>query len=215
MAVPLMPQWMVCGDGVPVGAFDETVSVAVTTVVGNSDGVELAVAIGVSVVTMTSVGEVEVEVEVATSIGVSVGSMTSDVIVAVEDSPGTMTVVSVGGMMMDVTVGPPDDVGSSAVVEAGTDETFANEEVGMGKMLNSGVEVMLAKVVKFPGMPTEEVGMGVGVTSGVLILGNDVKFVGTSTVVVETELVRLTKVGEPVPSVPKGAVEVVKLEMGK
>lgn len=199
-----MPQWMTSGDGVPVGAFDETVSVAVTIVVGNSDGVELAVAIGVSVVTMTSVGEVEeVAVEVATSIGVTVVSMTSDVIdVTLEDSPGTTMVVSVGRMMTDVTVGLSNDVGSSAVVEAGTDVTFANEEVGMGRMLISGVEVMLAKEVKFPGMSVEEVGMGVGVTSGVLILGNDVKFVGTSTVVVETEEVRLTKVGEPVPSVP-------------
>lgn len=181
-ALPLMPQWMVCGDGVPVGALDETVSVAVTTVVGNSDGVELAVAIGVSVVTMTSVGEVEVPaVEVATSIGVSVGSMTSDVItVRVEDTPGTTMVVSVG---------------TSVVVK----ETFANEEVGMGRMLISGVEVMLAKLVKFPGISNEEVGIGVGVTSGVLMLGNDVKFVGTSTVDGRTELVRLTRVGEPVP----------------
>lgn len=180
-ALPLMPQWMVCGDGVPVGALDETVSVAVTTVVGNSDGVELAVAIGVSVVTMTSVGEVDVDVELATSIGVSVGSMTSDVItVRVEDTPGTTMVVSVG---------------TSVVVK----ETFANEEVGMGRMLISGVEVMLAKLVKFPGISNEEVGMGVGVTSGVLMLGNDVKFVGTSTVEGRTELVRLTRVGEPVP----------------
>lgn len=141
-AVPLMPQWMSAGEGVPVGASpEETVLVAVTTVVGRSDGVTLAVAIGVTVVTMTSVGEVDndVKVELATSMGVSVGSMTSDEMVV-------EAVVSVGRMIMDVTVGPSDDVGSSAVVE------FANEEVGMGRMLISGVEVMLAKEVKFPGM---------------------------------------------------------------
>lgn len=178
MAVPRMPQWMTCGDGVPVGALSETVSVAVTTVVGNSDGVTLAVAIGGSVVTMTSVCEVEKEVDVATSIGGSVVSMTSDVVVVVvEETSGTRT---------DVTVGSSVDVSTSAVVE----------EAGMGRMLISGVEVMLAVMVRFPGMSTEEVGTGVGVTYGVLMLGNDVKLegptkVGPGTKVVFTEVVRL------------------------
>lgn len=158
-ATPLMPQWMTDGDGVPVGALsEEMVLVAVMTVVGNSDGVALAVAIGVSVVTMTSVGElVDDEVSVAVSIGVSEGSMTSDVMVeVVEVTPGTTMVVSVGRTVMDDTaVGSTADVGSSAVVEAGTDVTFANEEAGTGRTLISGVEVMLAKDVKFPGMLTE------------------------------------------------------------
>lgn len=210
-----MPQWMSCGEGVPVGASpEETVLVAVTTVVGRSESVKLAVAIGVTVVTMTSVGEVEneVRVELATSMGVTVVSMTSDVMVVTDEE--ITAVVSVGRMMMDVTVGPSDDVGSSAVVE------FANEVVGMGRMLISGVEVMLAKEVKFPGMSTEDVGMGVSVTSGVLMLGKDVKFEGTSKVevgmtVTFTVVVTLTKVGALVPSVPKGDVEVVELEMGK
>lgn len=152
-----MPQWMTDGDGVPVGALsDETALVAVTTVVGNSDGVALAVAIGVSVVTMTSVGELVDVVSVAVSIGVSEGSMTSEVMVeVVEVTPGTTIVVSVGRIVMDDTaVGSTADEGSSVVVSAGTDVTFANEEVGMGKMLIS-VEVMLAKEVKFPGMLTE------------------------------------------------------------
>lgn len=157
-ATPRMPQWRTDGDGVPVGALsDETVLVAVMTVVGRSDSVALAVAIGVSVVTMTSVGELVAEVSVAVSIGVSEGSMTSDVMVeVVEVTPGTTTVVSVGRTMMDVTpVGSTADVGSSAVVEAGTDVTFADEEAGTGRTLISTVEVMLAKEVKFPGMLTE------------------------------------------------------------
>lgn len=153
-----MPQWMTDGDGVPVGALsDDTVLVAVTTVVGNSDGVKLAVAIGVSVVTMTSVGELVDVVSVAVSIGVSEGSMTSEVIVEVVAVTlgTTMTVVSVGRTVMDDTaVGSTADEGSSVVVSAGTDVMFANEEVGMGRMLIS-VEVMLAKEVKFPGMLTE------------------------------------------------------------
>lgn len=49
--------------------------------------------------------------------------------------------------------------------------------------------------------------MGVGVTSGVLMLGKDVKFEGTSKVevgmtVAFTVVVMLTKVGALVPSVP-------------
>lgn len=166
-ATPLMPQWRTDGDGVPVGALsDETVLVAVMTVVGRSDSVALAVAIGVSVVTMTSVGELVAEVSVAVSMGVSEGSMTSDVMVeVVEVTPGTTTVVSVGRIvsvgrtMMDVTpvtpVGSTADEGSSAVVEAGTDVTFADEEIGIGRTLTSTVEVTLAKEVKFPGMLTE------------------------------------------------------------
>lgn len=93
----------------------------------------------------------------------------------------------------------------------------------MGRMLISGVEVMLTKEVKFPGM-TREVGRGVGVTSGVLMLGKDVKFEGTTKVEVGrmvgssvefTEVVMLTKVGALVPSVVPKGVEVVELEMGK
>lgn len=151
-----MPQWISCGEGVPVGASSETVLVAVTTVVGTSDGVVLAVSIGGRDVTMTS--RVEVAVEVATSMGLSDGLMTSDA----EDD------VVIGGTM---TV-----VGSSVAVGSGTDVT-------------------LAKVVMFPGTSVGKGGVGrtgvgktVTLTSGVLILGKDVKFEGTTTGGTEYEI---------------------------
>ena len=163
MAVPLMPQWISCGEGVPVGASSETVLVAVTTVVGTSDGVVLAVSIGGRDVTMTS--PVEVAVEVATSMGLSDGLMTSDA----EDD------VVIGGTM---TV-----VGSSVVVG------------GSSVAVGSGTDVTLAKVVMFPGTSVGKGGVGrtgvgktVTLTSGVLMLGKDVKFEGTTTGGTEYEI---------------------------
>jgi hypothetical protein len=227
-----MPQWICDGEGVPVGASSDTEFVAVTTVVGGSNGVILAVSIGGSEVTMTS--PLDVVVDVATSMGLSDGFMTRD---AEDDVVIDGTKMVVGSSVLVVgssvlVVGSSVLVVGSSVLVGGSSVLVGGSSVAVGR----GTDVAFANVVIFPGASVVgkgAVGKTVTLTSDVLMLGKDVKLEGITTggptggneYEVETGIGRmvkfatvemLTKVGRTETSpVLKGVVVEMLMKVGR